>query len=183
MGTLTTVIPSLMKHPESVGLSRIVDNYGSFWYATAALKSDEAELPYQITKDQLAYLQLSSETASQKLVIGCRYYDPGDKVILLGDGNQALSLNATDSVLVVIDVLENSCSSRSYRGEMVIQLRTQMTSMLPIRDVLLPTPTSRDAEVSVEPGAVLFSGTVEGAPIGIDQLYATDVSRYHAFKR
>lgn len=58
----------------------------------------------------MAYLQLSSETASQKLVIGCRYYDPGDKVILLGDGNQALSLNATDSVLVVIDVLENSCS-------------------------------------------------------------------------
>lgn len=42
MGTLTTVIPSLMKHPEPIGLSRIVDNYGSFWYATAALKSDEA---------------------------------------------------------------------------------------------------------------------------------------------
>ncbi|EUB61921.1 hypothetical protein EGR_03194 [Echinococcus granulosus] len=42
LGTLTTVIPSLMKHPKPVGLSRIVNNYGSFWYATAALKSNEA---------------------------------------------------------------------------------------------------------------------------------------------
>lgn len=66
---------------------------------------------------------------------------------------------------------------------MVIQVRTQVTSMLPIRDVFLPTPTSRDTEVTVQPGAVFFSGAVERAPIGIDQLYAADVSRYHAFKQ
>lgn len=68
------------------------------------------ELPYQITKDQLAYLQLSSETAIQKLVISCQYYDPADRAILLGDNNQPIALNGTDSVLIVIDVLENSCS-------------------------------------------------------------------------
>ncbi|VDM33553.1 unnamed protein product [Hydatigera taeniaeformis] len=182
-GTLATVIPSLLKHPEPIGILNSRDNHDFFWYASEALKSEEAELPYQITKDQLAHLQLSSETASQKLVIGCRYYDPKDKVIFLGDGNQALSINATDSALVVIDILENSCSSSNYMGQMVVQIRTQMTTMLPIRDVRLLTPTSNEAKVSVEPGPVVFSGAVEEAPIGIDQLYATDVSRYHAFRR
>lgn len=66
---------------------------------------------------------------------------------------------------------------------MVIEIRTQMATMLPIRDVQLPTPRSRDVEVSVTPGAVMFSGTTERVPIGIDQLYAVDVSRFHAFKR
>ena len=67
---------------------------------------------------------------------------------------------------------------------MVIQVRTQLTSMLPIRDVMLPTPKSRDSEVSVQPGAVFFSGAVERAPIGIEQLYAADVSlpRFQAVK-
>lgn len=66
---------------------------------------------------------------------------------------------------------------------MVIEVKTQMATMLPIRDVRLPTPTSRDAEVSVTPGAVLFSGSTERVPIGMEQLYAADVSRYNAFKR
>lgn len=74
----------------------------------------QQELPYEIAKDQLALLQLASETATQKLVIACRYYESVDQAILLGDNNKPIRLNGTDSVLVVIDVLENTCSVSSF---------------------------------------------------------------------
>ncbi|VDD76328.1 unnamed protein product [Mesocestoides corti] len=74
-------------------------------------------------------------------------------------------------------------SPRSYSGELVIMVRSQIATMLPIRDILLPTPTGSGSEVSVHPGPVLFSGIVEKTPIGLEQLYAADVSRYHVFKR
>lgn len=183
LGTLSTVIQPMMESPRPVSKSHITDLGGIFWYAEASYKRDDADLPYQISKDQLAYLQLSSETATQKLVINCRYYDPMDRAILLGDNNLPIAMNGTDSVLVVIDVLQNTCSSRSHNGEMVILIRSQDASMLPIRDVLLPSMSSETAHVGVQPGAVIFSGAIEKSPIGMEQLYGAEGSKFNAFKR
>lgn len=66
---------------------------------------------------------------------------------------------------------------------MVIAVRSQDATMLPIRDVLLPTPTGSSSQVGVQPGPVLFSGDVEAAPIGMELLYAAGTSSHYAYRR
>lgn len=66
---------------------------------------------------------------------------------------------------------------------MVITVRSQDASLLPIRDVLLPSPTRSGSQVGVQPGPVLFSGAVETSPIGMDLLYAAGTSTHYTSRR
>ncbi|VDL98796.1 unnamed protein product, partial [Schistocephalus solidus] len=183
MSTMSTIIEP---NPDasSVSYDRINSKQGSFWYAEVAFKNPDAELGYHISKDQLALLQRASEVATQKVVISCRYYEPTSEILLLGDDNKPINLNQSDSVLVNIEIVENTCTSRSAVGEMVISIETQMSTRLPVRDVLLTSPSSRSSEVRVLPGSVYFSNRVERAPIGMAQLYgsAAKQPQFEAFQ-
>ncbi|VDN14019.1 unnamed protein product [Dibothriocephalus latus] len=67
---------------------------------------------------------------------------------------------------------------------MVISIETQVTPRLPVRDVRLPSMSSRSAEVRVIPGSVYFSGRLEQVPIGIAQLYGSEAkqAQFQAFQ-
>ncbi|VDN15912.1 unnamed protein product [Dibothriocephalus latus] len=113
MSTLSTIIEA---NPDASAVSydRAHSREGTFWYAEAAFKNPDAELGYHISKDQLALLQRASELATQKLVISCRYYEPTGEIILLGDDNKPINLTQSDSVLLNIDIVENTCSVSPY---------------------------------------------------------------------
>lgn len=68
---------------------------------------------------------------------------------------------------------------------MVIAIQTQEATRLPIRDALLSVPTSRSSKISIQPGAVYYSGLMDPAPIGMAQLYevgSADAMRFTALQ-
>ncbi|KAH8877982.1 Collagen alpha chain [Schistosoma japonicum] len=127
------------------------------WYSEYLMKSENAQIEYHMPKDQLVFLQMSSEVAIQRLKLNCRNIQNILEIIsLLSDNNMLIEFNETIPSFS-IEIEENTCTHRQS-GSLLLTVRTKQPTLLPIRDIRIITNSLYDAELSLEVGTICFGG-------------------------
>ncbi|OON20135.1 hypothetical protein X801_03994 [Opisthorchis viverrini] len=119
-------------------------------------------------KDQLVFLQLSSEVGIQRLKINCKKMRGGREPVLLSDDGRLVQLNASGAS-ISIQIEEDTCSTKDY-GSLLITIRTKQPTLLPIRDARFFHGKDSSASVSLEVGTVCYGGIDPEEPAFIEKL-------------
>ncbi|VDP39770.1 unnamed protein product [Schistosoma margrebowiei] len=115
------------------------------------------QIEYNIPKDQLVFLQMSSEVAIQRLKVNCRNIQNILEIIsLLSDNNVLIEFNETIQSFS-IEIEENTCGQKQS-GSLLLTVRTKQPSLLPIRDIRITTNGLYDSELSLEVGTICYGG-------------------------
>ncbi|TNN21284.1 Collagen alpha-2(I) chain, partial [Schistosoma japonicum] len=104
---LETCVSPVTEQMSSIYLSQVKQK--RLWYSEYLMKSENAQIEYHMPKDQLVFLQMSSEVAIQRLKLNCRNIQNILEIIsLLSDNNMLIEFNETIPSFS-IEIEENTC--------------------------------------------------------------------------